>query len=574
MSGSHGSGSDLWPALITLALVIFLGSYGWSRRNVRAATPFAVACLFAALWIVGVVGEISAAEFAGKVFWLKFQVVWHLPAVTAIFCFVLAYAGLGRWLSRRNLILLALPPALLTLIVLSNDFHHLNWTAFRLEEHVVPTLGRLGWVFIAYGYLLGLVNVLVLMWLAVRLPQHRWPVAIMLLGQLIGHGSYFLDKLHRDALGPGGSIFLVIGVACSAYALALFRFHVFDPIPLARAAVVEQMHEGMLVLDAKGRIVELNSAAREILGDPVAALRGRDAAEVLTVKPELLVHTDHAQRYCPEVSLGAGKALRYYTLNVTPLTDRHRRIVGYMVLLHDVTDQKREQEQRIEQQQVVATLQERERLARELHDGIGQVLGYVSMQAQTASKWVQDGNAAKARALLDRLTGVARDAHADVRESILGLRSGQPREWSFIAALDQYLKSFQAHYRIRIEMSLGEGITENCFTPGAGVQVLRVIQEALTNARKHGTAGAVKVTIERNADQTEVTISDDGCGFEMGKLERESDNHFGLLFMRERIAQVRGSLKIDSRPGAGTVVRITLPLRDQVEERNESIAGR
>ncbi len=429
MSGSQGCGPDFWPAPIILVLVIFLGSYSWRRRNVQGAKPFAIACLFAALWTAGVLGEISAADFAGKLFWLKFQVVWQLPTATAISCFVLAYSGLGRWLTRRNLILLILPPIFVILAVMSNDFHHLQWTAFRMEKHVVPSLGTLGWAFIAYAYSLGLINVLVLSWLAIRFPQRRWPVAVMLLGQLIGRGSFVLDKIYPDVLGPDGSGLLVIGILSSAYALALFRFHVFDPVPLARAAVIEQMNEGMLVLDARGRIVDLNSKAGQILAAPVAGLRSRDAAEVLTVKPELLLQPDQEQMAYSEISLGMGEALRHYALHVTPLTGRRGRVVGHLVLLHDVTDQKREQEERIEQQRVVAVLQERESLARELHDGIGQVLGYVSMQAQAASRWVQDGHAEKARSLLDRLACVARDAHADVRESILILRAGQPQEY-------------------------------------------------------------------------------------------------------------------------------------------------
>ncbi len=574
MSGSQRLGTDFWPALIILNLVIFLGFYSWRRRNVQGAKPFGIACLFAALWTVGTIGEISAADFALKVFWLKFQVIWQLPAATAVSCFVLEYAGLSRWLKRRNLILLALPSVLVVLAVMSNDLHHLQWTALRMEGDVVASVGMLGWAFIAYAYSLGLVNVFVLMWLAVRFPHHRWPVAIMLFGQLIGRGSYLLDKIYPDVLGPRGSVLLVMGVVSSTYALALFRFHVFDPVPLARAAVIEQMREGMLVLDVRGRIVDLNSTAGQILAAPVATLRGGDAAEVLAVKPDLLAQSVAGELKGFEISLGTGEALRHYSLNIAPLKDRRGRILGYLMLLHDITDQKREQEQRIEQERVVATLQERERLARELHDGIAQVLGYVSMQAQTASKWVQDGNPEKARSLLDRLAGVARDAHADVRECIFSLRAGQPQEWSFVPTLHQCLDAFQTHYGIRVELTVGKGIEDLCFSPAAGVQILRVIQEALTNARKHGTARAVSVRIEGHERQTDVTISDDGCGFDMGMLERKSDGHFGLLFMRERIAQVGGSLNIDSRPGAGTVVKISLPCHGPVEERNESVARR
>ena len=89
----------------------------------------------------------------------------------------------------------------------------------------------------------------------------------------------------------------------------------------------------------------------------------------------------------------------------------------------------------LEQQRVVATLQERERLARELHDSVGQVLGYLSLQAQTARKRLQDGDGEKAESLLGRLTDVAQHAHADVRESILALKAASSEDWSLLPTL-------------------------------------------------------------------------------------------------------------------------------------------
>ena len=556
---------DLWPVLI-LSLLVFLGIHSWRRRHVRGATPFAFACQFAALWVIGAIGEVSAADFGDKVFWIEFQAVWQLPSATAILCFVLAYSGLGRWLTRRNLVLLALPPALVILAVTSNDYHHLQWTAFRMEQYVVPTLGRLGWVFVAYGSLLGVINVLVLLWFATRNPEHRWPVGIMVLGQLIGRGSFVLDVAYGGSLGPAGSVSVVLGVVAAAYALALFGFHVFDPVLVARAVVIEQMREGMLVLDAQGRIVDVNSAAGDILAVPLADVKGRYATEILPVAPAPVGQPDPARVTPPEFSRGGGQTLRHYTLNATLLTDRRKRVLGQLVLLHDVTAQKRLEEQRIEQHRMAAVLQERESLARELHDGVGQVLGYVSMQAQTAAKWVQDGNPEKARTVLDRLAGAARDAHADVRASILNLRAASPQEWALIPALRQHLDAFQAHYGVRAELRVGDGVEENCFGPADGIQVLRLIQEALTNARKHAAASAVTVVLERVSSQVHVTIADDGCGFDAGTVAPGSNGHFGLLFMRERIEKVDGSLQIDSSPGAGTIVRIRLPLADHVEE--------
>jgi signal transduction histidine kinase len=105
------------------------------------------------------------------------------------------------------------------------------------------------------------------------------------------------------------------------------------------------------------------------------------------------------------------------------------------------------------------------------------------------------------------------------------------------------------------------------------VQVLRVVQEALSNSRKHGAAETVRVTIERNQSHARLTIADDGRGFDSSRLGSDNDGHFGLVFMRERMQQIGGSLEIDSKPGAGTMLTLDVPIRDHGGETGESPAG-
>jgi signal transduction histidine kinase len=237
-------------------------------------------------------------------------------------------------------------------------------------------------------------------------------------------------------------------------------------------------------------------------------------------------------------------------------------VVGQLLLLHDITEHRQTQTRVLEQQAVVATLRERERLARELHDGIGQTLGYVGLQAQAALKWMRSGNMETADTVLTRLADVAHEAHADVRESIFGLKASSPQGWSFVPTLKTYLEKYQTHYGIRTELSLSHGVGEDTFEPAAGVHLLRVIQEALSNSRRHGSARNVNVRIGLNATQAHVTITDDGVGFDSNGLGGADDSHFGLRFMRERMQQVGGSMDIDSTPGAGTVLTLNVPTRD------------
>ena len=182
MSGSYIYDPHIWPALITVGLITFLAVYSWRHRKVPGARPFAVGSLFAALWALGTVLEISSQDFSTRVFWVKFETLWQMPTATAIMCFILVYAGFGRWLTRRNLILLAIPPLITLVLVITNDYHHLIWTGFRMNEYVLQSAGSINRLLVGYTYFLALINLIVLLWLAVRSPQHRVKKGVVITG--------------------------------------------------------------------------------------------------------------------------------------------------------------------------------------------------------------------------------------------------------------------------------------------------------------------------------------------------------------------------------------------------------
>ena len=560
MAWQMAADPDLWPALVSVALTLVLGLYSWNRRSVRGARAFAVGCLFALLWGIGTCLEIASLDFAAKVFWVRFHALWQIPMVTALSWFFLQYAGLGRFLTRRTLVLFSLPALLVVSLMLTNDLHHWIWTSFSMDAHIVARYGVATWASIWYANLLGIVNLVALIRLAVRSPRFWQPVALMLVGQLTGRVMYLLDSVNGRIFTPGESVLVVIGLSCSVYAYALFHFRVLDPVPLARTVATEQMGDGLLVLDPQGRIVDANPAATRILDRTGAGLRGREAAEALP--PEAGVETKDGRLALgkSEIRLGEGPSARYYDASLAPLTDRRGEELGHLLLLHDVTGPRHSQEFLLEQQRVVATLQERDRLAREMHDSIGQVLGHISLQAQAARQWTAAGNPGKAAEILDRVADVAQEAHADVRETILSLRTGSTDEWTFLHALRKYLDLYRSSYGIETALHLPDGLAEDVLRPEAGVQVMRVIQEALNNARRHGGAHRVDVAFERGDGRVGIRIADDGAGFDPDRPTPQADAHFGLAIMRERMERIGGALRIESRPGSGTAVVLDVPL--------------
>jgi len=327
--------------------------------------PFAIASLFAALWAVGLVIEYAAISLEVKITWVKFQAIWQLHATTAITCFILEFAWPGRWLTRRNLILLSILPLLNVVAILTDEFYHLEWRGFGFDGSVIPLYDQANWFFLAYIYGLGLFNLIVFAWLFVNAPRQRWPAIAMAIGQ-IATGMAFLLEVAGISRSTFPIEMLAVAVLFLVYAMELFGFHILNLVPLAHQMALKQMHTGMLVLDSRRRVVSLNPSAERILKVPAGGAMGRLIWEVLPDYPdESLVDAAGTEI---ELSLGTEQGVRHYTLTISLFKDWWGLDSGGLLLLRDVTEQKQAQANLIAQKQALATLQERERLARDLHD--------------------------------------------------------------------------------------------------------------------------------------------------------------------------------------------------------------
>ncbi len=205
--------------------------------------------------------------------------------------------------------------------------------------------------------------------------------------------------------------------------------------------------------------------------------------------------------------------------------------------------------------QSLAVLEERGRIGREMHDSLAQVLGYLRLETQTLEALVQQNNQDMVLKKLNQFRQNIDTAHADVRENILSLRTALSNQGGTIPGLQEYLTEFGLQTGIRT-------IFENTLTgeldlsPIAETQMVRIVQEALANIRKHAQAKNVVVKLTALPSYLSVKIMDDGIGFDQ-KVDRK---RFGLQTMRERAESAGGSLSIDTSPGKGTQVDLRLPL--------------
>lgn len=208
----------------------------------------------------------------------------------------------------------------------------------------------------------------------------------------------------------------------------------------------------------------------------------------------------------------------------------------------------------------LAVAQERLRIAHEMHDGLAQVLGYVNTKVQAAEMYLKREKAEEAGVQLRELATSARQAYSDVRESIVGLRTLPGPNRALDEVLREYLERWEEMSHVSTSLHIDPSIQ---LRPSQELQLVRIVQEALTNVRKHARAANARVEIGREGDRLVTLIADDGLGFNAAARARGEFPQFGLSTMRERAESIGGTLTIDSTPGGGTRVRFELPVVDR-----------
>ena len=213
-----------------------------------------------------------------------------------------------------------------------------------------------------------------------------------------------------------------------------------------------------------------------------------------------------------------------------------------------------------EQVQALAVETERTRISREMHDGLAQVLSYVNTKAQAVREFLDSGDVSTAGQQLGELSEAARQVYGDVREGILALRAEVGAGRSLKDALEEYVHEYEQRFDGDVDITWELDTAILALTPLQEVQVIRIVQEALTNVRKHAEARHIRVTFTHTGDELQIEVRDNGRGFNPLAVKRGEWPHFGLQTMQERAEAIGGHFEIDSETGRGTTVRARLPV--------------
>ena len=211
-----------------------------------------------------------------------------------------------------------------------------------------------------------------------------------------------------------------------------------------------------------------------------------------------------------------------------------------------------------EEMEQVAILEERARLGRELHDNQAQMWGYLNLRTRGIIDMLQMGQVSQATVALRKMRGIIKESYEEVRRSIFDLRYSAPANGDLSTALQHYLEEYTLQCGIKTELTPTDSLVWQ-FAGVVEIQLLRIIQEALTNVRRHAQATKVRVSLERCEGGTVVRIEDNGQGLHHSRETITGRPRFGLQIMRERAESVGGQLNIGASRWGGALIEFVLP---------------
>ena len=336
---------------------------------------------------------------------------------------------------------------------------------------------------------------------------------------------------------------------------------------LAYRILFDQMNEGAVTLTRDGTIAYCNRRFAEIVRMPLGRVIGAPLRRFVPPAQQsafdALVAAGHRENRRADTTFRAdGGALVPVSVSIAPLQlEGSADVIGVIGVVTDISERERAEDlrNRLIQQAVTAQEEERRRIARELHDEAGQSLTALLVGLRTIE---ESRTVTEAAELAQRLRGIAAQTLDEVGRLSRGLHPSVLDEVGLPTAVTRHAQEFADLHAVAVDVRI-EGLETEPLPPALQATVYRILQETLTNVAKHAGARSVSVRLVRHEATVELQVRDDGAGFDpaTGGDAAAGDRHLGLQVMRERAALLGGSVKVESRPGAGTTITVQFPMR-------------
>ena len=573
---------------ITTGVLVAFALYAWQRRATAGAVPFLWLALTIAEWTLTYALEV-AMSMPEMVFWAKLQYLGICGTPLAWLIFTLHYTGKSFWLTRRNLAVLALLPVLTLMVVFTNEAHGLLWSQIAVAstgrfEALDVRHGPWFWVYWSYACLLIVAGsiILIRMIVTTRNLYRRQAAALLLAAAApwIGNALYVfrLNPLHPFDLTP-----LAFAVTALAAGWSLFRFRLLDLVPVAHGAIVAGMRDGIVVLDVRSRVIDLNPSAERIFHRSIATALGQPIEQFLADYPDLLEFCRSTSESRREITRSEGETQRSYEVQIVPLLNQREQLRGGLVIFHDITERKQAEAtlQAAKETAERATQAKSEFLASMSHEirtpmngviGISRLLQETNLDAEQREfvHLIQSSGNALLTVINDILDFSKIEAgKLDIEMAPFHLQVCLEEAFDLVA-----VKAAEKHLDLAYDIDPHVPIT----LVGAYGRLCQILVNLLSNAIKFTDSGEVVVSVtahnlSESRYEVQFAVRDTGTGIPEDRLDRlflsfsqldtvsrRSQNGSGLgLAISKRLAELMGgSIWVASKLGAGSTFFFTI----------------
>ena len=337
----------IFSIAFTTILAIILAYYSWQRRNLgKWVFPFILLMLAICVWSLGYGMELASPDLPSKIFWAKIQYIGIVLTPLAWVSFALLYSGWANWLKWRQMLFLAIIPLFTLLLVFTNEHHQLIWQSVELVTSgpfILFDAGYGGWFWIhtAYSYLLTVLGSIILFrafrYFAAPFRLQFWILSLAPFLPLFSNILFLaeLSLLPKVDLTP--SAFMISGCVI---AWGVFRLNLFDIVPVARQIAVENMRDGVIVIDQQNRLIDINPSAEEMMRSLGQDLIGQTLDQLLAHRPDLLKKWGLISRELGESSQELQVNGHCYDIYNSVVRDNQQKERGRLIIFRDVTEHK------------------------------------------------------------------------------------------------------------------------------------------------------------------------------------------------------------------------------------------
>lgn len=565
----------IWLLIASAVITLSLGLYVFVKcRNAKGAVNFILCMVILTLWSSSNALEISGADLPTKLFWANMQYFSYCYLPVALIALSMEFTGFDRWVKNKKVLWLAVLPTVIIALVWTDGLHGLIRTNIHLNYDgpfpvIAKDYGPVFYIHALYSHALNIIACVLLIRATFSKNNiYKKQTLSLLLGLSL---IIFPNILYISGLIPGFDVDITpvcFGPAGIIVTWGIFRFGLFYVIPVAWATVVRNMDAGVIVLDTQDDVLDINPAFEKIIGRTASSVSAKNVSEACAGIPALIQVCTGGTTSHMEFSAGA----KEYEAFLTPITDKKGSFIGKTAVVYEITEKKLRQQEMLQQQWQLAVNEERERTARDLHDNLGQVLGFINLQAQGVRQELKNEGIETVSDRLDKLVAVTQAAHTELRAYIRGIREPEYMEIDFIKALERDISDFYVQTGLHVSLHIPDGFTGGEIEPHVRIQALSIIKEALNNIAKHAEAKNVSISLSHTPDQFYAAVEDDGRGFDAALCRSTGKARFGLDIMRERAAEIGGKLNIESEKEKGSRITLFVPVGYEVDK-NEIDAG-